>query len=498
MSIPISSIVSVTPRLISAGQTGLELNGLFLTKSNRIPSGAGRVLEFTDVKAAGDYFGLESTEYALASVYFAGYDNSYRKPARVYFALYITTALPSWLRGGSPAALSVLQAVTSGTLTLNIGSNTETVTLNLSSATSYSAAAALIQTSIRGKSNPAWQNATVSYSSDFKAFIITSGTAGAAVGIDYASGTLASNLGLSESAGALLSQGADAETPAANMESITAITDNFVSFTVTEAVTDAESLALAEWSNDKGIRYLYVIWNNSATLTISGNTSNIGSQLQERDYAAVTAIYGDAKYAAFLLSFPACIDFTRTRGTATAAFKGSSLLTVNVTNSATANALREKGFNYYGRYAENNTQFIFLYPGILYGAYNWIDTYINAIWLNASIQQAEMTLLTNNTRLPYNEIGYTSVKAAMMDVIVNAVRSGVIDTGVVISQVQAAKVNQEAGKEISDNLYTDGYYVQVSDPGAEARASRQTPEISLWYTYGGAIQRMNILSTLVE
>lgn len=497
MPIPIKEIVSVTPRLISAGQTGLELNGLFLTKSDRIPTGA-RVLEFTDVKSVGDYFGLESTEYALAGVYFAGYDNSYRKPARVYFGLYITADLKAWIRGGSPAALTALKALTAGTLTLTIGSTTNALTLNLSSATSYSAAAALIQTAIRAKTGEAWTAATVTYSSEFKAFIITSGTKGVAIGIDYATGTAAEPLGLTAGKGAVLSQGASAESTAANMENITAITDNFVSFTVTEAVTEAVSLEFAEWSSGKGVRYLYVVWDSSAPLTIAGNTANIGSKLRDLGYGAVAAVYGDAKYAAFLLSFPASIDFNRTRGTATAAFKGSSLLAINVTDSTTANTLREKGFNYYGRYAENNIQFIFLYPGSMYGSYKWLDTYINAIWLNASIQQAEMTLLTNNTRLPYNDIGYAMVKSAILDVIVRAVKCGVIDTGIALSAAQAAQVNQESGKEISDNLYTDGYYVQVTDPGAAARANRQTPEISMWYTYGGAIQRMNIVSTLVE
>jgi hypothetical protein len=494
MGIPISSIVEVTPRLISVGQTGLELNGLFLTKSERIPTGT-RVLEFTNARSVTDYFGDTSDEARLAAIYFAGYDNSSQKPARVYFALYIDTALPAWMRGSAPAALEALQAVNSMALTLTIGGTQDSVTLDFSSATSYSAIAAIIQTAVQAKSAPAWQTATVGYSSDFKAFVLTSGTAGVEVGIDYAAGTLAELLGWSSSA--VLSQGADAETPAGNMESITAITDNFVPF-ATVFPSGGDTLALAAWSASKGVRFLYVAASEDAPLTVGGNTENIGTLLQESDYGATAGIYGNSDYAAFLLGFVASVNYNATRGTATAAFKGNSALPFNVSDSVTAGAIKEKGFNYYGRYTENSLVYSFLYPGSMYGNYSFIDAYINAVWLNASIQQAEITLLTNNPRVPYNDLGYGLVKAAMQDVILQALTNGVIDTGVELSAAQRAQINQEAGKEIADSIYTDGYYAQVNDPGAAARAGRLSPEITLWYAYGGAVQRMIINSTLVE
>jgi hypothetical protein len=134
----------------------------------------------------------------------------------------------------------------------------------------------------------------------------------------------------------------------------------------------------------------------------------------------------------------------------------------------------------------------------MFGAYEFIDAYINAVWLNASIQQAEMTLLTANPRIPYNRTGYSLVRAALADVIGQAIENGAIDTGVDLSAAQKAQVNQEAGKEIADSLYTDGYYVQVLTPSAAVRAARQSPDVSLWYTYGGAIQRLVVSSTLVE
>ena len=51
--------------------------------------------------------------------------------------------------------------------------------------------------------------------------------------------------------------------------------------------------------------------------------------------------------------------------------------------------------------------------------------------------------------------------------------------------------------DISEELFTAGYFLQIVDPGAQARVNRETPVISLWYTYGGAVQRITVASTAI-
>lgn len=70
----------------------------------------------------------------------------------------------------------------------------------------------------------------VTYSSQFGAFVVTSGITGGASTAAYATGTLATALGLTQAAGAVLSQGASATTPAAFMAALTAQSKNWVSF----------------------------------------------------------------------------------------------------------------------------------------------------------------------------------------------------------------------------------------------------------------------------
>jgi len=143
-SIPASRIVSVTPSVVSAGGTGLDLSGLILSSSARVPIGA--VQSFAGADSVGAFFGLASLEYQLATRYFKGYDGAPITPAAILFAQYATSAVPAYLKGGSVGALTIaaLQAL-AGTLSLTIdGVVVVSAAIDLSTANSFSAAAALI------------------------------------------------------------------------------------------------------------------------------------------------------------------------------------------------------------------------------------------------------------------------------------------------------------------------------------------------------------------
>ena len=61
-----------------------------------------------------------------------------------------------------------------------------------------------------------------------------------------------------------------------------------------------------------------------------------------------------------------------------------------------------------------------------------------------------------------------------------------------LSEKQKAELYIEAGIDITEQLFTEGYYFEVSDPGADVRAVRGTPIINVWYTYGGSVNKLNI------
>lgn len=499
MAISASQIVQVNPRLLLPGGRDLELNGLLLSKNSSIPTTA-RVLPFGDPDSVGDYFGLESDEYRLANIYFLGYNNSFLKPRAFFVARFIDADLAPFVRGGPLGTLPSLKTIIAGTLTLTLGSHTDTVTaLDFSAATSYSAIAAVMQTAIREVTagGPSWTDATVEYSSQWNAFIITGGAEGAAELVSEASGLSAATLGLTLTTGAVLSQGADSQTEAENMQAILDITQNWVSFMTIWKPEQESMLNFAAWANSKGVAYLYVLWDNDPNLLQPNNTATIFTALTEANYSSVCAEWKSADYAAFVLAIGASIDFNRTQGAISTAFKSQDGLPVNVDTSVDAINLIAKKFNFYGNYATRNDNFIFHYNGSMFGRYLWIDTYLNAIWLNNALQVALMAGLSSASRVPYTEQGYALVRAWMQDPVNRALTNGVIDPGLTLSEAQKAQVNREAGQNIVPTLESTGYFIQVKDPAPAIRVIRDSPIVNLWYTYGGSVNRLVVASTAV-
>lgn len=145
-SIPASAIVSVVPSVISAGGSALELIGLCLTTNTRVPTGS--VLSFPSAAAVSTYFGPNSNEAAEAAVYFQGFTGSNVLPAAMLFAQYNQAPVAAYLRGGSLASLTLTQLQSlSGTLSVTVEGVVKTSgSINFATATSFSNAAAMIQT----------------------------------------------------------------------------------------------------------------------------------------------------------------------------------------------------------------------------------------------------------------------------------------------------------------------------------------------------------------
>lgn len=143
LAIPASAIASVTPSVISAGGSALDLNGLFLTTDARVP--IGTVGSWASQADVATFFGASSQMAALATKYFLGFDNSNVKPGALLAAQYNTAAVGAWLRGAtSSLTLAQLQAITPGVLTVSLnGTPVTSGTINLSAAASFSAAAEL-------------------------------------------------------------------------------------------------------------------------------------------------------------------------------------------------------------------------------------------------------------------------------------------------------------------------------------------------------------------
>lgn len=496
MAIPASQIVNVTPRLIAAGGTDLVMNGLLLTTNALIPL-SDYALSFTSADAVGEYFGMNSDEYLFAVRYFLGYDNSFKKPRALLVAPRVLSDAAGWLRGGkNTATLAALQAVTDGAMEIDVDGTTVSLSsIDLSAATSFSDVAATLTTAFSSA-------ATVTYSSFTGAFQITSNSVGASSSVSFASapasGTdLSALLNLADGTGAVVSPGVAAMTVAENMATVRTFSDNWVSFTTIYTATDDEILDLAAWAAGMGVDYLYVPWSTDAELLNANSTTSIAAQLTAANAAATAGVYGTYAYAAFVMGAAASIDWDRINGVINFAHKGQSGLAPNVTDGQTAQALIKQNWSFYGNYATRNDNFYLFFPGVMFGQYGFIDPYINAIWLKNVIQVSCMAGLAASGRVPYNDAGYALIRAWLVDPVNRALRNGTIDVGVTLSESQKAQLIQEAGEDISEELFTNGFVIRIDDPGASVRVNRESPTISLWYTYGGGVNRLEIASTAI-
>ncbi len=494
MAIPASYIVAINPRLITAGGNDLEFNGLLLTKNALIPL-AAPVLQFANADTVGDYFGLESDEYKVASIYFLGYNNSFSKPRHLMIARRVDEAVGAYLRGAQYTGdLAGLKLYTAGTLNIEInGADVAISGVDLSSATSYSDVATTIQTALQAES----AGVTVTYSSLTGAFQINGAGTGSEQTITYASGTLADALNLTQDAGAVLSQGSDALTTTENMALIKEKTQNWVSFTTLYEATQDEHLGLSAWASSQGIEYLYVGWTAEAALLVQGSTTTIADKIKEAEYGATTLVYDNVNVAAFLLGSIASVNWERYQGTINYAFKKVDGVAATVTNQTDADLLLAKGVSFMGNFATRNDDFTFFYNAKMFGDYSYVDAFVNTVWFKNVMQVSIMNGLTQAGRVPYNERGYTLIRAWLQDPINRAKNNGTIDAGVSMSESQKAQVYNETGKDLSNELFTEGYAVLVEDAGAAVRVGRQSPNISVYYTYGGSINRVEVASTAI-
>jgi Protein of unknown function (DUF3383) len=348
---------------------------------------------------------------------------------------------------------------------------------------------------------------TVTFDSVSGAFIVASSTTGAASTLSFASGTLATQLGLTQAVGAVTSQGAVAATPSAFMASIIAQTTNWATFQTTfdpdQGSGNAQKLLFAQWVNSTGNRYAYLVWDTDITPTESTSaTGSLGAIVQQDALSGVVPIYQPAganlHLAAFVGGAIASINFNATNGRTTLAFRTQSGLVPSVTNGAVAANLIANGYNFFGIYATANDNFDFFYPGSLSGPFEWIDSYIDQIWLSSECQLALMTMLTQFGSIPYNPQGYGFIRAAIATPVQAAVNFGAIRQNVPLSAAQVSEVNVLAGMAIDSVLSTVGSYLVIQTASAQTRAARQSPTIILVYTDGQSVQQINLSSVLVQ
>jgi len=505
MPISASNIVSIVPRILKGTGSDLVFNGLVLSKNSRLAVNAPTA--YSSASAVASAFGEASDEYKFAQVYFGGYKNSQIKPSVLYFYRYCDTGVAPFVRGTAlkpSTALASLKQISNGAFSVTLTGKIHTVSsLDLSSASSLSEVADKVQEALRDLDSDSedaeLSGLTVAFDSVTNAFTITNGTSSSNVSVDTPTGDVALAMGFTADA-CVVSEGSDSTTLSATLNKLTLSFQNFVTFTTLWEASDDEALELGEWATanaSAGVCYLYVLWDSSKENADSNSKSIIAEKLITENIAATTVVYDSYRVAAFIMGAAASIAWDNKNSTITFAFKSQDGLGANVLDTDEANALEGHKVNFIGNYATRNDNFVWLYSGRMLGEWDWIDTYLNSIWLCNAMQVQVMAGFEAVRRVPYTLRGYAMIRSWLRDVINRAKNNGVIEAGVSLSETQKSSLIEELGADYSDEIYNNGYYLQILDPSAQTRQQRKSPSCNLVYTYGGAVHRLTMPSIAV-
>lgn len=501
-SIPLSTLIGIAPNVLGPGGNPFALNGVMGDQDPSIPIGVAQ--GFPNLAAVQAWYGVNSTQAALAAIYFNGFTGATLLPGNLFFMQYNVAAVAGYLRGASLAAVSLntIKAL-AGTMTVSIdGVSTVTAAINLSSATSFSNAAALIQTGLQAGTPT--NTATVVYDALRAAFVVHSPTTGASSSISFATvGALATGLGLTQAAGAVTSAGAALQTPAGFVAALVAATQNWATLMTTWEPVVADKVSFATAVNSLGQKYAYVGWDTDVTATntvpdaasFAVLTASLNGRVAIWELAASTQ---PGSKAAWFCGATASINFSEENGRLDYSWQGAAGLIPDVTDATIAANLQSNGYNFYGNYASSASQFQNFQSGSISGTWVWADDYINQIKISSDLQIALAQYRSSVKAVPFAQRGYNGVRAALLDPIKTHLNFGSIVAGVVLSNAQRQEVNTQVGFNVADTLQTQGWYLNIVAAAPSVRSARGPLQGQFYYTDGGSVRTINLASTDVQ
>lgn len=353
--------------------------------------------------------------------------------------------------------------------------------------------------------------AGVTYDSVSGAFKVISPTTGATSAAAFATGTIAGDLKLTQATGAVLSQGADAATPAAFMNNLIQQSRAFASFTLAFNPDDVGEtdvrFAFAQWAASQPSRFCYVATDSDEAPTTSDNaTSSLGNRIKAADIGGTIVNWqldsidplDYANTGAFTMGIGASIDFTQANGRVTFdARRPMSGVTVSVDDDTVHDNLLANGYNFYEVQSDGDEEWRWYTNGSISGDFRWADSYFNQIALNSGFTRDLANLLQNAFSIPYNAAGRTLIESALADTIEQFLNFGAYRAGVTLSSQQIADVNNRAQKDIASVLTTQGWYLDVGVAPPEVRQERGSPPMTFYYVDGQSVQQFDMASIVL-
>lgn len=463
MPIKSTRYVEITSAVIGASSVAVQsLTGRRFTSNPLVPvDGIVTVLN----GGAQDYFGADTAEARFAAQYF-----SYVSPApaskanNLQYAAYAPTGRTPLLVGApNTSTLAALQAVTAGSLSIQLGDNPINLTsINLSTALTFADVASALQTAIRGSGGGAqYTTALVTYDSLTQEFKVQGSSVGSAAAVVSAapSGTDIAPLINLNGVGSVQSPGVAAQTPLAAFIVAEELTDSFGSASFQDPMTLEQAVDLATYVASQNIKY---------QLYLSVSRANYEAWSAALMGIASVGLILNATANEYKESLPQAImaatDYDRRNATVNYMFRQSAL-TGDVTDTAESLALDAARVNYYGVTASAGQRISFFQRGFLMGGATAaldMNVHANEQWFKAFMASAFLSLEISINKIPANNEGRGLIMIQIAEGIDRAKFNGTISVGKLLTAAQQIAVTELTGDALAYlEVQNNGYWADV-------------------------------------
>lgn len=448
-----------------------ELVGLRFTTDPRVPVGAQ--IEVVS-GGADDYFGASSVEADFARQYF-GYVSPApaSKPPKLKFAAYAPAGRAPRIYGSDQvSALSAFQAITAGTLTIQLGTAPAVMTgINLSAVLSYANVATAIQSAIQAVGGAQYAGATVTYDAIEGIFTIAGDTvANAVVSVTSAGGPndLAPLLGLTQ-VGRILSPGVVAQTALVAFQAAEQVSDSFGTTSFGATVDLDEAVDLSEYIAGENVKY-QIYWSVDASTAAAWSAAFIGTASTGLILNGTAGEYKEA----LPMAIAASVNYNRRNAVVNFMFRSPTItLTPDVTTDQAANLYDPLRVNYYGQTAMFGQNISFFQRGYLCGAATVpqdMGVHLNEQWLKSLLAANFLNLLLVRGIVPAAQQGRAEGLIIVNEAANLAKFNGTIIPGKTLTALQKIEIESISGdplafhQVVNNGYWADATIIRVTGP----------------------------------
>lgn len=453
-----------------AGVATRQLILRLITQNSLLPVGINQ--EFTNPDDVGNFFGVQSEEYARAVKYFGFISKSIRSPSRISFVRWAVSATPPVVTGNKTSKdVAALKAIgAAGTMTVTVDGVDVVVTpIKLDTITTLTDAATAIQTACRASTNAQLKtSSTVTFNTNTNQFVLTGGVSGSGYMVPKQTGDAKdiSNLIGFLGDGVVTTKGQTADTAVQAIARAEELDNNFGSFAFclnqSPQMTDDDIVAVANWNKAKNNMYMYLIQvTESARDALSAKLIGLGGTGITQMADGKPDDYADQCPAEIL----AATDYDATKATQNYMFYEFGNRTPAVTSNPGADAADKARTNYIGTTQTAGQKLSFYQRGVLCGTSTDaldMNIYANEMWLKDYIGAQFMSAFMSLPTIPANDEGKAMLLTSLQASVDKAKDNGTISAGKTLNTVQKLYISQITGDPMAwHQVGTNGFWFTV-------------------------------------